>query len=733
MKKNDNVHYISKKYKISELLIKSKMTPIQLNQILNINPSIVNSIDYKGETILSYALNNNNHEIFDLILNSPILNLNYKDNNGNSYLHLAVMNQNEKIVKVLIKKGINLNLQNNSGNTALHLAYEIANGSIIKILTSNGINSLIKNKENKIAKEIKGNKINKNKSVNYNNFLNKTTKTNKTEKNLLKPLKKERNESNNNISNKYTNNNNLLKVYSKYFQSSPYFILKKEKESKNKSIYKNNDIELTERKKKKQNSSKFEECNDDYEDRYLKLLSFKIYNNNNKEEENENLKKNTDNNLVNNTSNETKFITDTKEKSNNLDDISSFISQSLESKKCQNINEKEKEKNKNKNDYLNNYILYNKNCKIEKKNKKKELGKNCKSFINLNVDKYNTIKNKYSPINKTEKYTADNILKYKNINNLYTHNDNKSNKKHKVVSNKKINKKIIKKDNSFISNTSIKNNFIKKYSNYENNNNNNGVDINHILKKRNINRIKKKELFVEQTITNEKNKIINKEDNEKKNQSFYNNKNSIDNDENCLTIKSSKLLKSFLSQINMSKYMGLFAVNGFDDINLILNQSKNGMASIQDSELKEAGIKIPGDRAKILIRIQELSNNFIFPIPKEVYYSIQSKDNIDKDQNIIKLKEWLQSIKMEHYLMNFVNCGYYSLQLLLIQMASSNPISNEILKDEIGIGKVGYRSRLINKLKEDSRSYIGELTINMLVINKGEGDEKTNNCQCIII
>ena len=58
---------------------------------------------------------------------------------------------------------------------------------------------------------------------------------------------------------------------------------------------------------------------------------------------------------------------------------------------------------------------------------------------------------------------------------------------------------------------------------------------------------------------------------------------------------------------------------------------------------------------------------------------------------------------------------------------------NKILKDEIGIGKVGYRSRLINKLKEDSRSYIGELTINMLVINKGEGDEKTNNCQCIII
>ena len=81
--------------------------------------------------------------------------------------------------------------------------------------------------------------------------------------------------------------------------------------------------------------------------------------------------------------------------------------------------------------------------------------------------------------------------------------------------------------------------------------------------------------------------------------------------------------------------------------------------------------------------------------------------------------------------MNFINCGYYSIELLFVQMASSNPLNNEILKDEIGIQKVGYRARIINKLKEDSKKYIDEICLNTLAMNKGE--ENSNNCQCIII
>ena len=259
------------------------------------------------------------------------------------------------------------------------------------------------------------------------------------------------------------------------------------------------------------------------------------------------------------------------------------------------------------------------------------------------------------------------------------------------------------------------------------------LKINPILRKRNINRvknIKNKESTFEQESSKENTKKLSLFVNQISTKSSENKINKID--ENGLTLKSGRLLKNFLSQIFMEKYLHIFAMNGFDDINLILEQSKNGVSSIQDNELKEAGIKIPGDRAKILIRIQEISNNFNFPIPKEVYYVIESKKNLENDKNIKKLKEWLKYLKVEKFLNNFINNGYFSIELLLIQMASSNPITNEILKDEIGIEKVGYRSRIINKLNDDSKKYISELEVNMLVMNKGEEQIKTNNCQCIL-
>ena len=201
-------------------------------------------------------------------------------------------------------------------------------------------------------------------------------------------------------------------------------------------------------------------------------------------------------------------------------------------------------------------------------------------------------------------------------------------------------------------------------------------------------------------------------------------------DENNLTLKSSKLLKEFLLQINMEKYLDILAINGFDDINLILEQSKNGGSSIQDSELKEAGITLPGDRAKILIRIQELSNNFSFPIPKEVYHKIEDINKIENDENILKLKKWLENLKVEDYLINFLYSGYHSIELLLMQMISYNPLTTEVLKEEMGIDKIGYRSRIINKLKDEAKIFSLQLTTKVIIINKGE--EKTNNCQCII-
>ncbi len=655
-----------------DIFIKSQLPINQLNHILINNSYIINSIDKKGETLLSYAINNNNYKLCDLLLNNPKLNLDYKDNNGNSYLHLAVKNQNEKIINNLIEKDINLNNKNNFGKTPLQIAYEYGNKSIIKILNNYAMNILMRNNEHKLSTKFKTRKTtNDNKK---SNISTKTLKNNKSEFKLLKYNLKspKRNNDNDYINNNNQKENRMLSKYCNFYKSNPHFLIKSSNEMNRYNI--SNSI-LTSRRENKNN---------------IKSLKSNLT----KDEEGEEISKTDNNNLLNYTSKDTKFITDAKEKSNIVDDMSSsfIISQSSDSKNIYNNINRD-----NNYDLKRKYIIYDTSyMKDERENINK-------SYINLN--KFNTIiQNKYFQLN-----TDNNNYKENNNYKIYQTNKNNLKKSNQINKNKIINKTIgitkLKNQNSFNSkiNTKINNSNKKEKKN---------IKIYHILKKRNL---KRGEIF---------NLSQNKKDN----------KNKID--ENGLTLNSSKLLKDFLSQINMDKYISLLAFNGFDDINLILEQSKNGNSSIQDSELKEAGIKIPGDRAKILIRIQELSHNFDFKIPKEVYYSIKNDKNIIDDQNIIKLRKWLENLKIEKYLNNFIDNGYNSIELLLIQMISSNPLTNEILKEEIKIDKIGYRSRIINKLKEDSKSFINELKLNVLIVSRddeGKCASKYNNCQCIIL
>jgi len=198
--------------------------------------------------------------------------------------------------------------------------------------------------------------------------------------------------------------------------------------------------------------------------------------------------------------------------------------------------------------------------------------------------------------------------------------------------------------------------------------------------------------------------------------------------QNKLNQKKNNPLIEFLSQINLLKYLNNLDNNGFDDINLLIEEAKKGDI-IKDQELKEAGINVPGDRAKILIRLKEKANIFGFTIPKSVYYTCQNFDDIENDQHIIDLNNWLSNLKVDRYLMNFVNNGYHSIELLLMQMETENPLTTEILRDEIGIDKIGYRSRILNKLKEEGRSLNNKLKTSVLVVNN-RGDDK--NCECFI-
>ena len=174
---------------------------------------------------------------------------------------------------------------------------------------------------------------------------------------------------------------------------------------------------------------------------------------------------------------------------------------------------------------------------------------------------------------------------------------------------------------------------------------------------------------------------------------------------------------NFFNEIGLStEYMKILSLNGFDDLNLLIEQTKNGIA-ITDENLREIGIKLPGIRAKILIHLEELSNLFDFPIEREKVY-------FENERNKNCLYRLLSSINLEYYLKNFIDNGYSSPELLFIQMQSKQPLTEEILFKEIGIDKIGYRMSILNKIKNEGCNYLYKLKNGFLGKNKF-GDNKT--------
>ena len=193
------------------------------------------------------------------------------------------------------------------------------------------------------------------------------------------------------------------------------------------------------------------------------------------------------------------------------------------------------------------------------------------------------------------------------------------------------------------------------------------------------------------------------------------------------SFRTNKTLLDFLSKINLEKYYEQINKSEFSNIMNIIEETKNGHF-INDYQLKNIGVNKSGDRAKILIRIQEISNSFDFTMPKTVYYYTNNNEQIEKDTNLNKLLLWLKEINLDTYFYNFVNNGYFSIDLLYVQMESKNPLTDEILKNEILIEKLGYRTRILNKLKEEYPSYLNKLRSDNIVFNQNENNRICSNC-----
>ena len=81
---------------------------------------------------------------------------------------------------------------------------------------------------------------------------------------------------------------------------------------------------------------------------------------------------------------------------------------------------------------------------------------------------------------------------------------------------------------------------------------------------------------------------------------------------------------------------------------------------------------------------------------------------------------------MEKYLINFINAGYFSVELLFVQMKTKNPLTVDFLKNEIKIGILRDRIIIINKLNEDEKLFTES-------INKEVVSDQNKGTGCLII
>jgi ankyrin repeat protein len=109
--------------------------------IINKNNSIIldeilkhKDIDPHKCIILRKNMDSDKMYLIKKIIKNNNFNINYIDNEGNSFLHICCMNNNFESLKLFINEDIKLNIKNNKNETALDIAYKNKNLSMISYL-----------------------------------------------------------------------------------------------------------------------------------------------------------------------------------------------------------------------------------------------------------------------------------------------------------------------------------------------------------------------------------------------------------------------------------------------------------------------------------------------------------------------------------------------------------------------------------------------------------------------
>jgi hypothetical protein len=187
------------------------------------------------------------------------------------------------------------------------------------------------------------------------------------------------------------------------------------------------------------------------------------------------------------------------------------------------------------------------------------------------------------------------------------------------------------------------------------------------------------------------------------------------------SIRKEKLMK-FILEIQLPKrYSELLIENGFDSTDVLISQTQFGVA-LTYQNLKDIGIKLPGERSKILVHLEEKSGIFEIVINKSKIY------NNDKSKNRTIIN-FLNELNLLKYTNNFIDNGYYNSELLYVQSNTRQPLTEEILMNDLGIDKID-AEKIIQKLEEKGKNYIimKDYGLNTVILDDTKQNKPCDSC-----
>ena len=207
----------------------------------------------------------------------------------------------------------------------------------------------------------------------------------------------------------------------------------------------------------------------------------------------------------------------------------------------------------------------------------------------------------------------------------------------------------------------------------------------------------------------------------------------------------------WLKEIKLICYYNNFIERKIYNLDKLIYNLKNGSCNINKKDIEQLGISIPGHIYRIITKMEIDSekisnkiNNILFGqlnkdiniLKNSVYYccgccSIQNQSKYYNNDNNkrYQLENWLSKLRMNKYKNNFIKNGFDMFEYFILQMFSSIPIDENILKDNLEIKNVKDRDFFLLQLNKDVKYILKKsekslrTSLNEIVIDNNNKNE----------